>query len=432
MDKITVSPSKDYFVRGGSPFFYLADTAWSVFSNAKREEWLEYLDYRAMQGFNALQISVLPVLHDASATYVGLEPFETAKERGWNFSRPRADFFNNAAAMVDDAVQRGFVPVLVLLWANYVPDTTFSRRDASHVMPLEYVAPYVELAAETFSPFRPIFVISGDTNFPSDATVEHYQVALETVKRVAPDCLTSFHLQPGVALPSVFVDSDKLDFYMYQAGHRIERNDLNYVLAEEILKYPVRRPIVNAEPSYEGHGHGDRYGRFGAFHLRKAFWQSVLSGAKAGFTYGAHGVWSWHRRGASFTSEAWSKIPFDRRTAMRLPGAWDVAFARWLFERYTMHELNARNDLVLSEYREIRLAARDDLELIVAYLPYPVDLRLRVNLGEYEVNAVELEHRNLLVPQVSAGEGASTIAMIEINSDYVVIASRRGRPPHRA
>lgn len=424
MERISVSSSRDFFVRGGRPFFYLADTVWSVFSNATRDEWLEYLDYRAMQGFNALQISVLPVLHDASDTYVGLEPFESAGDGSWNFTRPRTGFFENAAAMIEAAAERGFISALALLWANYVPDTTFSRRDPSHVMPLECVAPYVELVAKSFSHLRPIFVVSGDTNFPTDAAVEHYQVALETVKGAAPDCLTTFHLQPKVALPKVLAESDRLDFYMYQAGHRIEENDLNYLLAEEFASYPVKRPIVNGEPSYEGHGHGDRYGRFGAFHVRKAFWQSVLSGAKAGFTYGAHGVWSWHRRGAAFTSEAWSKTPFDRRTAMRLPGAWDTGFAKWLFASYGMHALDARNDLLANDYREIRVAARSDLALIVAYLPYPTDLRLNTDLAGYEITAVELEHRNVVRPEVEAGSSASTVRMIELNSDCVVIASR--------
>jgi hypothetical protein len=48
MGPITVSKTHDYFVQGGKPFFYLADTLWSAFTNTSFEEWEEFLNYRKM------------------------------------------------------------------------------------------------------------------------------------------------------------------------------------------------------------------------------------------------------------------------------------------------------------------------------------------------------------------------------------------------
>jgi hypothetical protein len=45
MGKITISSSKDYFLKDGERFFYLADTCWSAFTNASLDEWRRYLDY---------------------------------------------------------------------------------------------------------------------------------------------------------------------------------------------------------------------------------------------------------------------------------------------------------------------------------------------------------------------------------------------------
>ncbi len=425
MSRISVSGSGDHFSRDGRPFFYLADTVWSAFSNARTEEWIEYLDYRKAQGFNALQISVLPVLHDASDTYVGLFPFEVRAGGIWDFSKPNAAFFEKSVAMVKAAVERGFIPALTVLWGNYVKDTRFSRRDPSHVMPLQSVRPYAELVAKSFAPYGPIYLISGDTDFLSDATSEYYRVALEAIKSIDPMALTTFHLQPGVTLPEQLARSERLDFYMYQAGHRLEEHHFNYTLAEDYLRYPVKRPIVNGEPSYEGHGHGMKYGRFDEFHVRKAFWQSVLSGAKAGFTYGAHGVWSWHKRGSAFTSEEWSKIPFDWRTALRFKGGWDVGHSKWLFEQHAMHEYVPRNDLLVNAYPDIRIAASPNGEHIAVYVPYSNDVRIRVDLSGYSVTGFNLKDGSSVAPSFRREGEVSVIEMVQANADCLVVASRR-------
>ena len=43
----------------GSPFFYLADTAWELFHRLNREEMDLYFEQRSRQGFNAVQAVVL-------------------------------------------------------------------------------------------------------------------------------------------------------------------------------------------------------------------------------------------------------------------------------------------------------------------------------------------------------------------------------------
>jgi len=57
---IYISDSRDYFLRDGEKFFYLADTAWSAFTNASIDDWRYYLEFRRAQEFNAIQINILP------------------------------------------------------------------------------------------------------------------------------------------------------------------------------------------------------------------------------------------------------------------------------------------------------------------------------------------------------------------------------------
>jgi Protein of unknown function (DUF4038) len=424
-NRVTIAHAGDYFERNREPFFYFADTVWSVFSNARDDEWLEYLEYRRRQGFNALQISALPILHDASDTYVGGTPFAAKRGGGWDFAKMNDAFFARAVEMVRVAATKGFVPVLVLLWGNYVAGTTFSERDPSHIMPLDAVAPYVDHLARLFSPFAPLYAVSGDTNFLDDRAIETYREALNSVKAADPAGLTTFHLQPATALPETFARAPKLDFYMYQAGHRLEQHEYNYTLAEEFLRYPVQRPVVSGEPPYEGHGFGMKYGRFDNSHVRRAFWHAVLSGAKAGFTYGAHGVWSWHRRGAPFTSETWSKIPFDWRTALRFPGAWDAAASKSIFERYEMHRLVPRQDLCITPYDDIRVAMSPSSDVLVLYVPYAADATLSVDLAGYDCITYRLADNGVETPELVLSGGKTTVRMLEANSDALFVATRR-------
>ena len=60
--------------KDGNPFFYLADTCWSAFTNISEEEWEYYLYKRKAQGFNTIQINILPQW-DASDTDLNYNPF---------------------------------------------------------------------------------------------------------------------------------------------------------------------------------------------------------------------------------------------------------------------------------------------------------------------------------------------------------------------
>ena len=54
MERVTIAPDKEHFLRGGKPFFWVGDTVWSAFTNPTEEEWKEYLRFRKTQGFNVL------------------------------------------------------------------------------------------------------------------------------------------------------------------------------------------------------------------------------------------------------------------------------------------------------------------------------------------------------------------------------------------
>lgn len=419
LSRFSISDSRDYFLRDGEKFFYLADTWWSAFTNPSLEECRYYLEYRRMQGFNAVQINVLPQ-HDRSEYNVFVEPFEALADGGWNFRRPNKEYFDRAERIVEMAVERGITPALVVLWCNYVKGTWGSKISPKNIIPLEFLEEYVTYVAERFGGYEPIFVISGDTNFEEEDSIIYYKTALDIIKRRCPRSLTTMHLMGGLwEVPEVFVKSPNYDFYMYQSGHAVERQSLAYELARRFYGMPVKRPIVNGEPCYEGHSHGGKYGRFGRFDVRKAIWQSLLSGAKAGVAYGAHGIWCWHRRGARFLGERFSGTPYDWETALRFPGAFDASFAKWVFESYDLFEIEPANDRLLNETSEIRVS--EDGEKVVVYAPYGCDVKLRLDDVPHRWEGIELESRRVFKPSARLSDGQTVLEMSDFNSDVLYI-----------
>lgn len=427
MIKLRVSESKRHLETDkGESFFYLADTVWSAFTNITLEEWETYLDYRKMQGFNVLQINLLHQW-DASETDLKMKPFEYNEDGSFNFNKRNDSYFDHAEKMVEMAVERGFVPALVLLWCNYVPDTWISEFNDVNNMPLELVEDYVKYVNERFSKYYPIYMVSGDTDFPTERSIKYYSLALNTIKELSPHCLATLHIRGRLAeIPEEFLYSEKLDFYMFQSGHNIQFQDTSYKLAEEFNNKPVKRPSLNSEPCYEQMGYSrNLYGRFNQFDVRKAAWQSLLSGASAGVTYGAHGIWSWHKKGKGFglLGEIFDR-PYDWQDALKFEGAWDYSFTKKLFTIYDLHEMQPL-DIVLKNTDEIRVASNIDSTKIAIYVPVNTVLKLDKNLEGFAFTVIDLKYRRFGEISAVYEENQTIIDMHIFESDVLIIGEKK-------
>jgi hypothetical protein len=282
-------------------------------------------------------------------------------------------------------------------------------------MPYDAMRAYVKEAVRRFAPFGPIFFVSGDTAWDSDQEPVYYRAALEIVRKLAPSSLITMHMVPSATLPDEFVR--QVDFYMYQSGHGPEQRT-PYELAIKNLAYAVKRPVVNGEPCYEGHGKGRTLTRFRATDVRKATWQSLLAGAKVGITYGGHGIWSAHSAGMGFVQPQWKFVPYDWEEALRLPGAWDVGLARWLWEHYDLFDVQPAQELLVREDDEVRVARSD--KTIAVYMPHAYDVALNVDLAGYRCELWDLGNRRPTVADVEEAM-PSIVPASAVNGDVLVV-----------
>ena len=327
---IRLSASAGRFVVDGRSAFLLADTVWSALSDATDEEWRFYVERRSRQGFNGALLSVLPILHDRSGKDSSVMPFDEDRVTTSGIWELNPYFFERMRQRLDTAAGAGIVCGLVLLWVNYVEGSWGSERTPGFEMPAEVQEEYLAAVAEVVQDGECLLVVSGDAGFTSAREIETYQRVAESVRRTWPKSVVTFHSAPTAILPHEL--EQMANALVFQSGHHGESPTLARELAGRYSAIAGDRPVMNAEPSYEAHRVGGGVGRFGRATVRRRTWESVVGGASAGVSYGAHGLWGWHRGGSVFTSVHFSGTPLDWREALFLPGANDAADCRRIME----------------------------------------------------------------------------------------------------
>jgi hypothetical protein len=401
------------FLVDGRQSFLLADTVWSALGDSTDDEWEYYLDRRARQGFNAALMSVLPILHDRSANEGGLAPFDeyaVRSEGTWSFDKR---YFSRLRDRLDLAEHYGIVCGLVLLWVNYVEETWGAERTPGFVMPEGARDAYLSSLGEVVRDGECLLVVSGDAAFTSAAEVSSYRRFTEAVRANWPTSLITFHSAPTAELPPEL--EHLADALVFQSGHHGEAAGLARELSARYRAIAGARPVMNAEPAYEAHRIGGGVGRFGRATVRRRIWESVAGGASAGVTYGAHGLWGWHRGSEAFSSLHFSGAPLDWRKALLLPGSDDAATCRAIMEPVGAYRLDpGTGDVTVVDQGwgadEVVVGVDANRATAVVYLPNGGPVTLRAAKPVTLKSAIDLETGGEVKSDVSV-TGENTIVV---------------------
>lgn len=422
MNKLTVAADHRHLEQNGKPFFWLADTIWSAFTNITMDDWRFYLKQRREQGFTVLQINTL-AQWDRSESPLTWAPFELAEDGFPDYARPHPDYFDHAREMCRMAKAEGFTLALVVLWSNQVPGTWANNMLPRYQIPPHELDAVLNMIYDAFDEFEPVYVISGDTDFPTQETVDYYQKAFDVLTARGFDGLKTMHIKGRFTdLPDVF--AKQMDFYLYQSGHNSSAQEMAYTSAEVFFDRKPMRPVINSEPCYEQMGYSHNlYGRFGRFEIRRAAWQSLLSGACAGITYGAHGVWNWVTAGyrSCLALGEGFDAPQPHQTALAFPGAWDYGFMRELFEGLHIGTVTACQEIVRNPSPEIRAAKSTEQELYLIYLPVNTRLSLRSDLSDYSIRVYDLNSRRSAWLRAELKNDAAVLPLHPFESDVIVV-----------
>jgi hypothetical protein len=422
--EVTLDPHAPRFLVNGEPRFLLADTLWCAFNRPTWQEWRAFLRRRRRQGFNAVNINILSIAHDRSMSSDEHVPFLTKEGGAWDLDRLNPAYFERARAMAESAIDHGIVPILVVLWCNYVPGSWGAELTPHLVMNEEQTDRYLDRVIDTFADLGVLFAASGDDNFTNQVSAERYEHALRVLRVKAPANLLTLHPGVYVTQPPRITGGDLIDYYSYQAGHDEGWDTQPYEQAAAFKAMPVNRPVVSMEPCYEGHGYGKGAARHDGADVRRASWGSLLAGSGAGLGYGAHGVWSWHRPGEPFNGEHFSGTPFPADLALEFPGAWDVGLLRALVEEHELYDLTARQDLIPDNPSGARIGVQTTPERVVLWLPHAFAVSVELDLSGWNVECWNLGTRDVDHIGVTFEAGRTRIEQPEFLADALIVFSR--------
>jgi hypothetical protein len=312
--QLKISANQRYLAdQNGSPFFWLGDTGWLLFSKLNREEAEQYLEDRRKKGFDVIQVMVLHTV--ATANVYGdsalfnknvAHPLITD---GSNFSDPKQyDYWDHVDYIVGLAAKKNLYMALVPVWGTNVKAGMVSREDA---------ATYAKWLADRFKNRWNIIWLNGGDTRGSDSTAT-WNIMGSTLKTNDPRHLVTFHPFGRTSSSEHFHQQQWLDFNMFQSGHRSYDLDTsktehrfgpdNYRFVNIDYNLQPTKPTIDGEPSYE-------LIPYGLHDTTKPYWQakdvrryaywSVFAGA-AGHTYGHNSIMQFHKptdKGSAYGSK---------------------------------------------------------------------------------------------------------------------------------
>lgn len=346
LPKLDVSPNQRYLVRAdGTPFLYLADTAWELFHRLDREEASRYLKLRADQKYTVIQAVALAELAGSTdpnaygdLPFIGADPARPAVTSGADPRSPQQyDYWDHVDFIVAEANQLGLYIGLLPTWGTWVHPRS---GGTSYIDTPERARTYGEFLGRRYKDRGIIWVLGGDR--PADGFEAIWRALARGIATGVAGTedystvLMTYHPGGSQTSSTWFHDEPWLDFNMQQTGHGPASSVKGWEkISADYARTPVT-PVVDGEPLYEDHPIGFRQGaRQHGFssdaHVRQRAYWHLFAGA-AGIAYGHHSVWQMYAPGRTPVNGPL----FYWEEAIRRPGAAQMQHVRTLMESRPM------------------------------------------------------------------------------------------------
>jgi len=268
-----------------TPFFFFADTAWSLFYNLTNTETETYLENRSKKGFTVVQFALVGGEFDNTDAYGNDIWLDTSP------LIPNDDYFDRVADLVDYANSLGLWVMLLPTWGDNVT--------VSQEINLSNAYDYSDYLGTKFAGKDVIWSLGGDQN-PTGYFDVWDDLWAGLQNGGSGEQLITYHPRGGQSSASWYHTEDWLAFNMNQSGHRRYSNPATIsipnpketLISDNWTRIP-NKPILDDESGYEqiveGLDQNDMNDRITAHDVRVAAYCTVFSGA-AGYGYGSNGV----------------------------------------------------------------------------------------------------------------------------------------------
>ncbi len=318
MERLRISENGRYFVKeDGSPFIWLADTAWTIPARLGWDDIQHYMKTRKEQGFTVLQMVALdPERNPDMRNPCGIKAL-------WedDLLKPEEAYFSYFDWVLDQAEAYGFYVLLLPVWGELVVGWDWNGGTREKMVTEQNAFSYGKWLGKRMRHRKNIIWCLGGDRMPVTRGVDYRPVWRElaeglsdglTGKRLKYNesreewrkLLITYHAchEAETGLCSTFSywtpEDQWIGFTMLQSGHGLYKKNYELVENERQPKkfgdLELIYPVWDGEPAYEMMPTTwpvkDADSFHGTYMVRKRAYWSLFSGS-FGHTYGHASVW---------------------------------------------------------------------------------------------------------------------------------------------
>jgi hypothetical protein len=403
----------------GTPFFYMACTAWNGALKSTDVEWESYLQQRVDNNYTAIQL-VTTQWRGCDKSSEGLVAFEGSGRISIN-----PDFFRLIDKKIDKVNEYGLVAAPVVLWA--LQNGAGRELSPGYYLPDDQAILLAKYIVARYGGNHVIWLLGGDGIYTGT-----YEQRWKTIGRAVFDGkhqgIVAQHPCGRSWIGEVYRDESWIDIIGYQSSHSNEEATVNWITKGPMSKtwanLPVR-PLINLEPNYEQI-------RFIITEkdVRNACYWSLFATPIAGITYGANGIWPWLREGEKILNHSDAPGTSLWDVSINFPGSVQMGYLAQFINGFEWWNLFPAKDLLVHQPGDeifnhfVSLVKSIDNKTILAYLPVKMKVDIRKPLeGNYRVRWFDPSN-NIYSNGIADDQGLILSISSPSNSDMLLILEK--------
>ena len=360
----------------GTPFFYVACTAWNGALKSTDEEWDIYLDQRKRNHYNVIQF-VTTQWRGCEKDSYGEVAFTGSGKISLN-----PGFFKRMDKKIDEINAKGLIAAPVLLWA--LPVGEGRHLSPGYYLPENEAILLARYMVARFGGHQVIWILGGDGRYTREYEQRWKRIGREVFDGNHPGVVAQ-HPHGSLWIGEEYKEEHWLDIVGYQSSHNNNERIVNWInkgpMATTWDKLPPR-PIMNLEPNYE-----EIRFYITAEDVRNASYWSIFATPLSGITYGANGIWPWIQEQGELIENHGNpggKGPSTWDQSIDFPGSLQIGYLSSLIQSYPWSLLKPSLQLLAHQPGKevfnhfISVVATDDRSLIMAYTPIQQEIRLHL------------------------------------------------------
>ncbi len=362
----------------GTPFLWIACTAWNGTLKSTGQEWDTYLDHRARHHYSVIQLVATPwrgcdVDSQLQVAYTGTHSIQI-----------NPAFFRHVDRKIDLINAYGLVAAPVLLWA--MPFGKGRYLSPGHHLPRQAAIRLARYMVARYGGHHVVWILGGDGYYTGVNERRWKDIGRKVfggqTAGTNSRAVVAMHPMGRSWIGDAYAHEDWLDLIGYQSGHSHQAASVKFITqGPPARRWPhlPARPMLNMEPCYE-----EIYHKVDAAQVRKASYWSLLATPVSGITYGANGIWPWIRKGERILNHGTlsEQAPTPWQQSLDLPGSRQIGYLSAFIRRFPWWALFPDEALLAEQPGNqafdqfISVARTKDYRLILVYVPVPVIVKL--------------------------------------------------------